>query len=356
MALFVVVEDHSGGRRPPHVGGTCSMRHMNARRPGIGFLVTVAGALLLSASAGTAQSTPPSTGPDQAGGTVFTSKRSPYVVTLPAGWRVAPVTDDPTFNRDAFASANASVEVISRPRPGQTVEERVAAARADEVGPPCTSDPANDLSSTLDGEHAIVWSYRCPDVFKLLIQALHNGISFMLRVSVPPESEADALPILEEFRGAFQFVDAPASFGPPDLASIDAQLQGTWTTEWHPVELEVAAIEAAGLDPADAADAWWTSDGFGHTSRYGVKFDNGDFTLYVAGDGGPLEVGWFGTYEVTGANSFEATETGFFRQNLYEFVLRDDILTIDVISSPGGVVDMVPQTAIYETLPFTRVP
>jgi hypothetical protein len=287
---------------------------------------------------------------------VFTSKRSPYVVTLPAGWRVLPVTDDLTQPRDAFATAGASVEVISRPRPGQTVEERVAAARADEVGPPCTSDAANDQSSTLDAEHAIVWSYRCPDVFKLLIQAIHNDISFMLRLSVPPDAEPDALPILEQFRGAFQFVDAPASSGPPDLASIDAQLQGTWTNEWHPVELEVAAIQAAGLDPADAGNSWWTADGLGHTSRNGVKFDNGDITQYGALDGGPLEVGWFGTYEVTGANSFEATETGFFAPNRYEFVLRDEILTIDVISSAGGVADTVPQTAIYETLPFTRVP
>jgi hypothetical protein len=29
---------------------------------------------------------------------------------------------------------------------------------------------------------------------------------------------------------------------------------------------------------------------------------------------------------------------------------------MDVIDDSGGVVDLIPQTAIYETLPFTKVP
>ena len=37
-------------------------------------------------------------------------------------------------------------------------------------------------------------------------------------------------------------------------------------------------------------------------------------------------------------------------------VLRGDVLSFDVISHAAGPSDMVPQTSIFETLPFTRVP
>jgi hypothetical protein len=310
-----------------------SMRHMHAGlRSTIGILATVAGALLLSASAGIAQSAAPSTGQDQAGGTVFMSKRSPYVVTLPAGWRVLPVTDDPTQPRDAFATAGASATVQSAPRPGQTVEDRVAATRA-EVGPPCTSDPAND-QSTLDGEHAIVWSYRCPDSAVASLQAIHNDISSLVRVSVPPESESDLPSIVEQFRGAFQFVDAQASPTASDLAEVDAQLRGTWTTEWFPVALALATIRAAGLEPGigEPRRDWW--EGVlaldpATTWRFGVK--------------------------LVDAHTIQASEGGVFNKIVYDFDIRDGVLSIDVVSDSDPA-DLIPQTAIYETLPFTRVP
>ncbi len=39
----------------------------------------------------------------------------------------------------------------------------------------------------------------------------------------------------------------------------------------------------------------------------------------------------------------------------YDFVLRGNVLTMDVVSDSDPA-DLVPQTGLYETLPFTRVP
>jgi hypothetical protein len=142
-----------------------------------------------------------------------------------------------------------------------------------------------------------------------------------------------------------------------DLAAIEAELQGTFQNAWHPVELELATLEAAGL--ADWSDPgvrdWIESLTTAAMVRAAVKFDEGTIIQYGAADGGALGVGWEGTYRLLDDHTIEAFDNDFHVRTVYEFALHDGILTIDVISDEDPV-DLYPQTAIYETLPFTRVP
>jgi hypothetical protein len=258
------------------------------------------------------------------------------------------------FETDGFVARVNSGEVP----PDATVEQRVAGNRErDAIEGVCNSDPSTDRATTLGGVHAIAWVNHCPTAVYAIVQAVHDSISYHLEVAAPPESASEAEQLSELFRSSFTFLDAAASPS-ADLAGIEEALQGTWTTEWHPVELGFAAVRAAGLDPADGDPGfaeWYLSDPTG-TARTGVRFDAGDITQYGALDGGSLEVGWFGTYRLLDTDTFEATETGTFNRIVYDFELRDDVLAIDVVSDAAGDADLVPQTAIYETLPFTKVP
>jgi len=317
--------------------------------------LTLAGvAIWATTLAASAQSSP------APGGTLFASAKRPYTLVLPTGWRVFAASQEPgleccdVFEGDGFVARVNAGEVPA----GSVVADRVAGNRArDAVEGLCSSDPAEDRATTLGGEEAIAWSNRCGGAFHAIVQAIHDDVSYHMEVDVPIGSEAEAAPILEQLRSTLEFLDVTAS-PPADLASIEAGLQGTWQTEWAPVEFGFAAIRAAGLDPADGDPGfreWYMSDPSG-TARTGVKFDGGDITQYGALNGGQLEVGWFGTYQLVDADTIEATEGGSFNRIVYDFVLRDDMLAIDVVSDAAGDSDLVPQTAIYETLPFTKVP
>ena len=89
----------------------------------------------------------------------------------------------------------------------------------------------------------------------------------------------------------------------------------------------------------------------------GRAAQDGAMIQYEAADGGPLEVAWTGTYQLLDDHTIEASEVGLFNRFVYDFSLRDGILTLDVISVDDPYPDAFGvQTAIYETLPFTRVP
>jgi hypothetical protein len=140
-----------------------------------------------------------------------------------------------------------------------------------------------------------------------------------------------------------------------DLVAVDATLQGTYGTAWHPVALVLATLEAAGLDQDRRDTGFWDYVEASSTIRWAVKFDNGTIVQYGAADGGPLEAGWIGSYRLLDDRTIEATETTSFERATYTFTLEDGILTLDLVSysDPTGV---TPQTAIFETLPFTRLP
>jgi hypothetical protein len=126
---------------------------------------------------------------------------------------------------------------------------------------------------------------------------------------------------------------------------------------WHPVELEFAAVDAAGLArPGDPGWEEWISTG--DMVRHVITFEDGAMTEYCALDDRPLEICWSARYRLLDGDTIESIE-GTHRTE-YMFSLRDGILTIDVVDAWNDGIhddaDLIPLVAIFETLPFTRVP
>lgn len=132
-------------------------------------------------------------------------------------------------------------------------------------------------------------------------------------------------------------------------------IQGTWQNAWHPFSLEFAAVRAAGLGDELDASAWRGFVDPEGSTRSAVKFDGTEIIQYGALDGSGYDVGWFGTFEPVDADTIAAAESGTFTRIVYDLELHDDVLSVDVVSDSDAE-DFVIQTAIYETLPFTRVP
>lgn len=277
------------------------------------------------------------------------------MLTLPPGWRS--IAASPADTGDLFEGPNGSARVGSRgPVPDQSVADRVAANRAELDGQECASDPGDDQPATLGGETAIAWNFACGNSLTLAINTVHEGAGYRLSVTIPAGSEAEAQSLLDQFASSFTFTTAPSSPDPsPDLAAIDASLQGTWRTEWAPVELWIASVEAAGLDPQAIDDGWAADMRKADTRRATLRFKDGQMVEYGAFDGGADEFGSQASYHLADQDTIEGTDPAGIIRTAYDFVLRDDVLSIDVVSDSDPL-DLIPQTSIFETLPFTRVP
>ena len=204
---------------------------------------------------------------------------------------------------------------------------------------------------------AIAWSWRCPNSYHAAINTLGQGMRLRLQVNVPLAEEQQAAAMLEALRQGFAFRGdgaAPAETT-ADLADLDRRLQGTYQNEWHPVELQYATIEAAGLSLEDADPGYLGTWPSGSTARSAVTFEDGTMDLYVATDGGPLERGAFFTYTLIDDHTIEAVEPSTFIRTVFEFTLQDGVLIMDAISTDDSF-GLVAVTGITETLPFTRVP
>ena len=158
------------------------------------------------------------------------------------------------------------------------------------LGPACQSDPAVDLPTTIGGEDGLEWTWACGGWTYLGINMLHDEQRLRLQVGMPPGSEGEAQPLLDQLAQNLTFADTAGVVATgPDRAAIDAALQGTFETAWHPVELEAATIEAAGLPPI------MKFTGTPGSVRWAIKFQNRLLTVYEGDDAGPYEIGWQGT-------------------------------------------------------------
>jgi hypothetical protein len=284
-----------------------------------------------------------------------------YALVLPEGWRVTLSAGDPIFGgEDLFEGPAGWTARIGggQVEPDHSVTDRVAANRADLTADgTCQSDPAADTPTTLGGEPAIAWSWRCPDAYHASINTIHGALRLRVDVNGPADAEAEAAALLEAFRGGFAYDEAvtPAPVDAPALTPMEQALEGSYENAWHPVELEFAAIEAAGLDPAAVPD-YYDSMTSVSTVRTVVKFEDGVMTEYCAADGGPLERCWEATYRLLDGDTIEAVNLFEGRSYRFEyaFTLEGGTLTLDVIS--GDPPEDGPQIGIVETLPFTRVP
>ncbi len=316
--------------------------------------MVVAVALALPGATTLAQSQSPASPPT---GTAYASPHFPYTLELPAGWEVLPASQGPNSDEDLFQGNGASARVGGGPLedPQQTVADRVADNRAAEIADGCTSDPALDRPTTLGGAEGILWSWSCPNAHHVAINTIRDGLRLRLQVNVPLDRVGEAEPLLEALRATFRFrggAEAPAE--PSELSMVDADLQGTWVNDWHPVELELATLLAAGL-LAEDSPSWKEAVGAATTSQQAIRFLDGEFVQYGALDGGPLEIGTIGTYRLLDDHTIEATETSTLGTIQLGFTVREDVLALDVLTELDPV-DMIPLVSIFETLPFKRVP
>ena len=291
---------------------------------------------------------------EQAAGTTRFDSAWVYSLELPAGWELFYATADATGGADYFEGpGGVTARVGGQPaEPGDSVEGRVAVNRGDTIADgTCESDEFADQPTTLGGEPAVAWSWRCGDSFTAAINTLGQGMRLRLEVTVPLDAEPQAAALLEAMREGFAFVGGGSAAGDAtvDLVELDQRLQGTYETDWFPVELQYATIEAAGLSLDDAEPGYVsTYEGF-ETTRSAIQFDGDRMFQYGALDGGPLEVWNVAQYALVNDHTIEATDTEGYTF-VYEFTLEDGILAVDEITGD------VPQTGFMETLPFTRVP
>ena len=278
-----------------------------------------------------------------------------YILDLPEGWLPFLAGADASGGEDLFkgpegASARVGGQAAEA---GDTVEGRVAVNREDLTADgTCQSDELADQPTTLDGQPAIAWSWSCPDSYHAAINTLGQQMRLRLEVTVPLAMEEQAAAMLEDLRQGFAFVDDGTTAGESstDLAALVQRLQGTYENAWHPIELQYATIEAAGLSLDDADQGYVDTFASVNTTRSAVKFGDGVMIQFGAIDGGQLEQWAAFSYELIDDHTIKATEVGGVGSYVYEFALQDDVLMLDVISED------VAQTGLMETLPFTRVP
>jgi hypothetical protein len=134
-------------------------------------------------------------------------------------------------------------------------------------------------------------------------------------------------------------------------------IEGTWVTETT-CEQQNAALARAGFSSADLELAGWdeaTCGGMMHGSRIELLFSGDQLVIYQD----DIE-GWMGTFQVVDADTFAAGDPG----NLYityGYALDGDELSVDMIGNdyPAATPEelageLVAQTVIYESAPFTR--
>jgi hypothetical protein len=144
---------------------------------------------------------------------------------------------------------------------------------------------------------------------------------------------------------------APSPSVPP--ASPDPLAEGDYVSGPITAEMMVAAVEAHGLDPADARSLV-AEEGYTENEVVTMRLADGQLTLLQSLDGGTATVGWQGEYEFVDDHTFVAGDD---YPITYGFRWEGDTLHMSVLKDlfPDPF-DLIAQVAIYESAPFTRVP
>jgi hypothetical protein len=128
--------------------------------------------------------------------------------------------------------------------------------------------------------------------------------------------------------------------------------EGTYRTpELTREQLAAAALEA-GFTEEDI-DAFLDADGIEGTVQFALQLAAGGWTQRYAYDGGDEDVGWRGTYVVVDEDTVIATDPC--GPITYDYRIEGDELTLDMVDDrcDGGVGELIAQTIIFESSPFT---
>jgi hypothetical protein len=139
-------------------------------------------------------------------------------------------------------------------------------------------------------------------------------------------------------------------------ASPDPLAEGDYVSAPLTAEMMVAAVEAHGLDPADARSLV-AGEGFTDNEVVTMRLADGQLTLRQSIDGGTPTVGWQGEYEFVDDHTFVAADDYLGYPITYGFRWEGDKLHISVLKDVfPDPFDLIAQVALYESAPFTRVP
>jgi hypothetical protein len=164
----------------------------------------------------------------------------------------------------------------------------------------------------------------------------------------------DVCPTLEEMRESASPPGATPSLAPTATAVADPELEGLWETARLTRESMATTLAAAGLDPG-AVDVIADSEGFEDYLVYRVEIRDGAWTISVSPDGEPAAIGWEGTFEVIERGTVKAVDG--WCEITYGYQVSGNELVVDLIDDPcsPGSDDVLFQTVIFESGPFTRI-
>jgi hypothetical protein len=311
-------------------------------------LVSVAAVSMTTAAASDSASPDAS----QATGTTRFDSDWVYTLDLPEGWLPFVADADATGGEDLFEGPDGvSARVGGQAsEPGDTVEGRVAANRAEFTADgTCQSDELADRPTTLGGEPAIGWSWRCPDSFHAAINTLGQGMRLRLQVNVPPAAEQQAAAMLEDLRQGFAFADdgnAPVeATAAPTADPARSAFVGTVPPDGtYSAEITSEDLVAKGASPefAQQNQGTWT-----------WTFADGAYALLQS----PNSEGCSGTYEsiegtlVRMATTVE-TECGYRGDILW--APEPDGIRFQELPTVGASDDLADMTAYFDRV-FVRV-
>jgi len=145
-----------------------------------------------------------------------------------------------------------------------------------------------------------------------------------------------------------------ASAGPSAGTSDPRLPEGTYRTPDLTVDQLIAAGVAGGFSPAEVDEfPGWPADA--ERMVYTLKLEAGRWTLFESVDGGPADVGWAGAFEVIDDDTVVATDTC--GAITYRYSMQGNELILDMIEDEcqaGDLGELIAQTTIFETAPFTK--
>ena len=159
-----------------------------------------------------------------------------------------------------------------------------------------------------------------------------------------------------------------APYAPPSSASpvipsptVAADpLNGSWQTALLPTATYVATYRRAGAPPRAVRQFSTGLASLGHDHRYLIHIAAGQWVELEQHDSGTPQVGWSGTYTLTG-DTVHAVDGQYGCRITYRIARHGSSLRIRLLSdgpeSPPycGRMDSWPQRSIYETAAFHRV-
>jgi hypothetical protein len=150
----------------------------------------------------------------------------------------------------------------------------------------------------------------------------------------------------------------PSSSPTPSARPSDP-LTGSWETAALPTQTWVATFRRAGAPPADVQQFRSSLATAGTLHQYLIRIVDGNWAEFEQHDSGTPQVGWDGTYTLTGDRVY-ANESGGGCHLVYQISLSADTLSVHLLSdepeSPPrcGRADTWFQRSIYETAVFHR--